>query len=183
MNLDPFTGPGSTPSRRTFWDKVTQAVLASQKIAGENVTVDEHQGMGTLINVPNPNRRPIPGGAFSCGVDLPTITISFSGVIDCDGVTGDMNGGFPLTQIITGGSWEGAGAEFFLGESGPFETFISVTCSDEEITIQYADSDTGSIDFFLATGSPPYTSIPNGIVFADCGVRAAYDGTASVTLT
>ncbi len=51
MNLDSFTGPGSTPSRRRFWDKVTQAVNASQKVAGRNVSVSEHQGMGTLINV------------------------------------------------------------------------------------------------------------------------------------
>ncbi len=51
MNLAPFTGPGSTPSRRRFWDKVTQAVIASQKVAGRNVSISEHQGMGTLINI------------------------------------------------------------------------------------------------------------------------------------
>ncbi len=58
MNLDSFTGPGSTPSRRRFWDKVSAAVIASQKVQGDNVSVEEHQGMGTIINVPNPNRRP-----------------------------------------------------------------------------------------------------------------------------
>ncbi len=64
MNLDSFTGPGSTPSRRRFWDKVTQAVNAAQKVAGDNVTVVEHQGSGTLISVPFDNRgRPQPGGA------------------------------------------------------------------------------------------------------------------------
>ncbi len=69
MNLDKFTGPGSTPSRRRFWDKVTEAVIASQKIAGRNVSVDEHQGYGTLINVPNPTRRPTPGGTVACCFD------------------------------------------------------------------------------------------------------------------
>ncbi len=51
MNLEPFTGPGSTPSRRRFWDKVTAYVIASQKVAGKNVSVSEHQAMGTLVNV------------------------------------------------------------------------------------------------------------------------------------
>ncbi len=61
MNLKPFTGPGSTPSRRRFWDQVTEVVIASQKIAGRNVTVDEHIGQGTVINVGDTStRRPIP---------------------------------------------------------------------------------------------------------------------------
>ncbi len=40
-----------------------EAVNSSQKLAGDNVTVDEHEGMGTLINVPLSNRRPNPSGA------------------------------------------------------------------------------------------------------------------------
>ncbi len=61
MNLKPFTGSGSTPSRRRFWDKVTQAVIASQKVAGRFVTVDEHPGKGTVINVNDTSsRRPTP---------------------------------------------------------------------------------------------------------------------------
>ncbi len=61
MNLAPFTGPGSTPSRRRFWDQVTQAVIASQKVAGRFVTVDEHPGKGSVINVANTSsRRPTP---------------------------------------------------------------------------------------------------------------------------
>ncbi len=51
MNLGSFTGPGSTPSRRRFWDKVTAYVTASQKVAGRNVTIAEHHAAGTLINV------------------------------------------------------------------------------------------------------------------------------------
>lgn len=61
MKLESFTGPGSTPSRRAFWDKVTQAVLASQKSEGKNVSVAEHQGMGTIVNVDR-NR-----GGCDCG--------------------------------------------------------------------------------------------------------------------
>ncbi len=67
MNLDSFTGEGSTPSRRRFWDKVTQAVLASQKIAGRFVTVDEHQGQGTIINVADSSTRRGGGGGGGTG--------------------------------------------------------------------------------------------------------------------
>ncbi len=64
MNLDSFTGPGSTPSRRRFWDKITEAVIASQKIAGKNVTVSEHPGYGTIINVDRGE-----GGGACCDED------------------------------------------------------------------------------------------------------------------
>ncbi len=57
MNLKPFTGPGSTPSRRRFWDQVTQAVIASQKVAGRFVTVDEHPSKGTVVNVADTSSR------------------------------------------------------------------------------------------------------------------------------
>ncbi len=79
MNLKPFTGPGSTPSRRRFWDKVTQAVIASQKVAGRFVTVDEHPGKGTVINVAD-NRRPTPTPPPPTG--CPT-SITFDGIEFC----------------------------------------------------------------------------------------------------
>ncbi len=70
MNLDSFTGPGSTPSRRRFWDKVTQAVLASQKVEGKNVSVDVRDGYGSVINIPSssPGRGGTPhtGGTPPC---------------------------------------------------------------------------------------------------------------------
>ncbi len=93
VNLDSFTGPGSTPSRRRFWDKITQAVIASQKVEGRNVSCDEHQGMGTLISIPNPNRgRPGPNQGACCdGVGGCTISTeeecsgTFLGIgTDCD---------------------------------------------------------------------------------------------------
>ncbi len=53
MNLDKFTGPGSTPSRRRFWDKVQELVMASQKMPGRNASVDERRGKGTIITFPD----------------------------------------------------------------------------------------------------------------------------------
>lgn len=70
MNLKPFTGPGSTPSRRRFWDQVTNAVIASRKVAGRNVSVDEHPGKGSVINIADTSssRHPIgPGGGTGTG--------------------------------------------------------------------------------------------------------------------
>ncbi len=87
MNLDSFTGPGSTPSRRRFWDKVTAAVNASQKVQGENVSVEEHEGMGTLINVSNSNRRPTPSGTTGACCNEGVCTQTTEG--DC---VGDFRG-------------------------------------------------------------------------------------------
>ncbi len=95
MNLDSFAGPGSTPSRRRFWDKITQAVNASQKIAGKNVAVDVYQGYGSLINVV-PQRQgsgPTPTGAccFSdvCEVRTEAECIGAEGVYQGDGIPCD----------------------------------------------------------------------------------------------
>ncbi len=90
MNLEPFTGPGSTPSRRRFWDKVTAYVIASQKVAGENVTVAEHQGAATIINI---NRvRGLEGGVGACCYD--------------DGTCDDLN---EADCNDAGGNWQGTG--------------------------------------------------------------------------
>lgn len=62
MNLPPFTGPGAIRSRRNFWDQIRTAVLASQKIAGRFVTVSEHPGKGTVINVASDASRGGGGG-------------------------------------------------------------------------------------------------------------------------
>ncbi len=90
MNIDSFTGTGSTPSRRRFWDKVTQAVIASQKIAGKNVSVDEHQGYGSIISV-NPQRQGSTNPTGACCYDDGT----------CDDLTeSDCND--------AGGNWQGS---------------------------------------------------------------------------
>ncbi len=95
MNLDSFTGPGSTASRRRFWDKVTQAVIACQKVEGNNVTVAEHQGAGTLINV---NRvRGLEGGIGACCYDdgTPCSDLSES---DCADSGGTWHEGTPCAD-------------------------------------------------------------------------------------
>lgn len=61
LNISKFTGPGSTPSRRRFWDSVVELVASEEKLPGDNVVVTEHQGYGSLIDV-NPQRAKNQGG-------------------------------------------------------------------------------------------------------------------------
>lgn len=51
MNLDKIPKPGTTITRKRFWDKARDIVLSLQKKEGRNVSVDERQGAGTVINV------------------------------------------------------------------------------------------------------------------------------------
>ena len=71
MNLKPFEGPDSTPSRRRFWDAARDAVMLAQKVGGRFVSVDEHPGKGSVINVAD-RKRPLP--IFTCPA---TLTIAF----------------------------------------------------------------------------------------------------------
>ncbi len=80
MNLDKFTGPGSTLSRRKFWDKARDTVLSLQKQAGRNVSVSEHKGMGTLINVTRER------GPTCCNrevTEISTMTLHGTFTMDC----------------------------------------------------------------------------------------------------
>lgn len=65
MRLDKFIGPGSTTPRRKFWDTVVSAVLAAEKKEGKNVSVDVHDGFGSMISV-NPQRS---GKTGACCID------------------------------------------------------------------------------------------------------------------
>lgn len=76
MIVQPFKGPGSTPSRRRFWDQVAAAVSGSTKQAGRHVTVSEHHGKGTFINVADTSTR---RGGVTVGC-ASTITVEFSGL-------------------------------------------------------------------------------------------------------
>jgi hypothetical protein len=71
MNLKPFKGPGSTPARRHFWEQARAAVLSATKLAGHHVSVDEHPGKGTVINVA---RR---GGGESTGTGACCVGVGF----------------------------------------------------------------------------------------------------------
>jgi hypothetical protein len=98
MLLPPFTGPGSTPVRRSFWSDAFAAVMGSRKIAGRHVTVDEHPGKGSIINV---ERRAIAIGACCIGEDCSILSeadcIAAGGTYQGDGTDCDPNPCLPPT--------------------------------------------------------------------------------------
>ncbi len=145
MNLDSFTGSGSTASRRKFWDQVTQAVIASQKVAGKNVSVDERQGYGSLISI-NPERAgPLTptccGGAFES-----SIQVTFSGIENCDCVVESTSPAKSYQADITGLN----GIYVLTGGSGTwsfdFETTIHATVFDTVDCTEPPDSTTDDFD-------------------------------------
>ncbi len=206
MNLEPFTGPGSTPSRRRFWDKVTQTVIASQKVAGRFVTVAEHPGKGTVINVADTSARRRGGGGGVCPTSDP-ITLTFSGItllcgcVDLDAggseiITGTVDGVFVLPK--TGdGLWQlfSAGtvhAQLFnnddctdLSFEGDIDTNIQLFCSGGGFTLEY---DVGPAIFFSLSTPSPSLSQPNdntvcGQSITTFGIQNALgiDGTVTIS--
>jgi hypothetical protein len=94
VNIKPFTGPGSTPARRQFWEAARLIILSARKVAGHHVTVAEYPGKGTVINVDERRRGVTPGpgtGACcisgSCGITTPDACALAGGDYFGDGST------------------------------------------------------------------------------------------------
>ncbi len=191
MNLESFSGEGSTPSRRRFWDKVTQAVIASQKIAGKNVTCDEHQGTGTVVNVAD-NRRPTGAcqitfsGITLCTGCIDGLDLGFGQSINNLTETNSVNDTYPLSDDIICSSvpaLRGGGAINRLNYdrwttspscSGPpdgnVDTPVSifVRCVAGVWSVWMLDN--SALVLFAATGITDISSIPNSITGSgDCG--------------
>jgi len=112
MNLHPFTGPGSTPARRKFWNDAAAAVKSAQKLAGRNASVIEQPGKGTIIDF---NRPPSTAG-FPC-FTADNVQVTFSGIVmDCACLAGpgtgsfsvdtnNLNAVFTLPRVSSGTGW------------------------------------------------------------------------------
>jgi len=74
-DIDPPPESGSTDARRVFWNKALKAVKSAQKKEGRSVTVSEHQGMGTFINVDDTSARRAAGGGGACYA-APQVTLA-----------------------------------------------------------------------------------------------------------
>ena len=129
--IEKFSGPGSTPSRRRFWDNVADAVASCRKLPGKNVSVTEYDS-GSLINV-NPQRQ---GQGASCPPDDASITVTFSGiVIDCGCREGagiiatdiSVNGSFVIPSV-SAGQWQGDGG------SVTFVAYENTDCTGDTTT-------------------------------------------------
>lgn len=51
MNVEKIPKPGTTATRKRFWDEISDIITASRKRAGHNVSIDEYFGDGTIINI------------------------------------------------------------------------------------------------------------------------------------
>ncbi len=174
MNLDSFTGPGSTPSRRRFWDKVTAYVIASQKVAGKNVSVSEHEGKGTLINV---TRGRAAAGNPCDNLEAASINLHVEGVTSCPGLFDciDVNGDWML-PFFDSGTWE-LDQEF---DCGPFPITLSfiVDCTGGagfavNITV-------GGTTFWFSGVGATWPAAESNV--RTCDFDAGSGGTASISL-
>ncbi len=157
-----FTGPGSTPSRRRFWDQVTEAVNASRKIAGRHVTVSEHEGKGTLINVDDTSARRGGGGGIILGACCYN-----------DGTCDDLT---ESDCTDAGGNWQGPDTTC---DDDP-NPCVGACCEGEEGTTCVNDStpdscaaDGGTFQDFGTTCADPDIDCPPGV--CDCAFPA-FDG-------
>lgn len=72
MNLREIPKVGTTDLRKAFWDQVRAEVLASQKLPGANVLIDEYRGQGTVINA---IRQSTGGGECPCPRDVTEVNV------------------------------------------------------------------------------------------------------------
>jgi hypothetical protein len=172
MNLPKFTGPGSTPIRRRFWDQIAQTVIASRKVQGRNVTVSEHPGKGTVINV----ARGIP--AFDCSnLTRESITVVIEGITLCGLYSGSLDGTFTLANFGSGVWAAFIGEISYDGGDPDPHTEIDVFCVDGEVSITINNSTIGGAFFASAGGAPP-GPYPNG--YMSCSDGDGFGGTINI---
>ena len=148
MKLEAIPKDGTTLTRKAFWDKVAEAVNASQKRPGKNISVDVHDGYGSVINV-NPQRQGSgsPPPPSICATNE-TLCVTFSGIqVDCGcfqaspgvwlNITDiDVNGAFPVTysDIGIGSQWEAYGGSVHIKKYANIDD-----CSNNENLILECD--------------------------------------------
>lgn len=157
MKLEPFTKPGSTPSRRRFWDAARLAVLSARKLQGHNITVEEHEGAGTIINALWDRGRF--GGPGACCYD--------------DGSCADLSA---ADCNASGGTWQGSDtncAGFDCGVACCYEDAVG-TCIEQ--TRQDCLDAGGLPQDFGTTCDPNPCPLPEG---ACCNL----DGSCSENVT
>ncbi len=145
MNLDKFTGSGSTPSRRRFWNNVADAVMSLRKTEGRNVSIQEHQGLGTVINFldQTPSAPPTPVGACCVGEDCTVTTQEH-----CDEIEGIYQGHgtncspnpcacdpCPMTDVSADFTFDADDGTFFFSGSGTVSGSFSAFCSFSGTTL------------------------------------------------
>ena len=165
--MDKIPKFGTTPSRKRFWDAVVNEINASRKLAGRNVTVEEHGEKGTIINVSDTSkRRPPPTGGAG---GEPIIGACCYDDGTCDDLTeSDCD--------AAEGTWQGAGTS--CDDEG---VCVGACCEPDCVDNTTPDgcaSDGGTFQGFGTTCDPNPCLLPcNG-----CGFDA-FDGSGRVFLT
>ncbi len=207
MNLDKFTGPGSTPSRRRFWDKVAGAVSSLQKTEGRNASVQEHQGMGTVINFPD--QTPSALGMGACCTDGECSILSESDCVDgggnylgngstCDDVDCTLgaccaaDGSCTETNeedcTTAGGTFQGYGTDC---DPNPCPQPTGACCVGSDCTIETADDCAGMGGTYQGDGTTcdpnpceePPPPCCNGCFFTPDGINFYHNKTVHATGT
>ena len=165
MKFERFSGPGSTPSRRRFWDQIYDYVAASRKLAGRNVSVSEHDDAGSVIDVADSLSKrhpaPTPPSSVCCPDESLTMEVTFTGIVACSPLEDiSLNGTFTLTRPDIFTTWTGTGGEFFYPDFGVFPTELTLQCSGLGLTVQYSSPDTGFV-FFINSEAPIVNPTPN----------------------
>ncbi len=154
----------------------------------DNLTIRGSAWQGYALNVPACPEIAVVTPVGGC-CDTETITITFSGIIMCPFLSGDLNGTFVLTSIGTG-LWGGFGNDYFIPPNpDPFASRIEVACSAEGVPprffIDYNPDAPGSFAFFqfISTDIPPsFIDLANENTVEGCDVdKGSYDGTATIT--
>ena len=139
------------------------------------MTVSEHEGAGSVINVVRESGATPSSG---CCPGL-TMQITFAGIETCPGFTDiSINGTFTLTRADEGAPWAGMGGQADFG-SGPVDLDISLTCGsgpDFPVAIFYSG-------FGFACFSVSAVPMPTPRVIdnqCDCGSCFGQGGTATL---
>jgi len=144
MNVEKFSGPGSTPARRKFWNAVTDQVTALTKKEGKNVTVDEVYGEHSVINVDRKGVGEITGACCdtegNCAVKTEAQCVEDGGTYQGDGTPCDPNPcpDCSVSQefISPGCRGTGNGANFPDSWADAISEWMD--CSDHPFTCQLA---------------------------------------------
>ncbi len=178
------------PAKWERWlSAVREGILTSQPVAGRHVTLDIHEGMGTVVNVAD-NRRPIGCRVTFSGITLCTgcidgLSLGFGQSINNLTETNPINTVYTLnTDTICGSisawraldptnrinydSWavdESCAGEPSSNVDSP--TTIFAICVDGVWDLWMLDD--SQLVLFYATGITDLTDIPNSIGSGDCG--------------
>lgn len=158
MQLEKFTGPGSTKPRRAFWDKIVDTILASQKREGKNVSVNECYGLGTIINAARERGTPVECDCPREVSEISGFTMSFTAHYVGDGVTS-----CPEDECSDTQTWTRIDSAESFSAPHQFKLYLNNCESGGEIV--YEDNRSSSPISFDCFGSNEFVPVHGSFVY------------------